>query len=268
MLAVTTHNKLRSWRFCGQMMRARRHVKEQLAATPGLIRSVSAVASPTEFLTMTIWEDRQAMFNFMSSGAHENVMWMFARWSASFWSMRWIPTTEEEGAWEELSLTSLLGTGDHSWQAALPRSPQLPPSVKGSARNIGRRFIDPSGSGIYAVTALVNVSSPQRLWALLSAARTFRHGTDHPQLLRWSIGSIEPRHFLVLTLWRDLSGSSAQVLGELRQQLRARWAMGWTAGEYEIGHWNGLRLRQLASIRTREQRMRSETGEHVGSEPI
>ncbi len=59
MLAVTTRNKLHHWRFCLPMLRARRYVREQLATTPGLIRYVSAVASPTEFLTMTVWENRQ-----------------------------------------------------------------------------------------------------------------------------------------------------------------------------------------------------------------
>src|SRR5579864_6418179 len=67
MLAVTTRNKLRSWRYSLPMIRARGYIREQLATTNGLIRYVSAIASPTEFLTMTVWENRQAMFNFMSS---------------------------------------------------------------------------------------------------------------------------------------------------------------------------------------------------------
>src|SRR5215472_4027942 len=102
MLAVTTRNKLHSIRFSLPMLRARRYVSAQLATTPGLIRYVSAIASPTEFLTLTVWENRQVMFNFMNSDAHRRFMWMFTRWSASFWSMRWMPTTMEEGAWNEL----------------------------------------------------------------------------------------------------------------------------------------------------------------------
>lgn len=74
MLAVTTRNKLRSARYSLPMMRARGFVREQLATTRGLIRYISAIASPTEFLTMTVWQNRQAMFDFMSSGAHQEFM--------------------------------------------------------------------------------------------------------------------------------------------------------------------------------------------------
>ena len=159
MLAVTTRNKLRSWRYSLPMMRARGYVREQLAATPGLIRYVSAIASPTEFLTMTVWENRQAMFNFMSSGAHQEFMWMFSRWSASFWSMR------------------------------------------------------------------------------------------------WNVGIVGLRSFWILTLWRAAPEGQGDVVRLLRQRLGASWTMCWRAGEYEIGNWNGLRLRQLASARSRELRM-------------
>jgi hypothetical protein len=79
MFAVTTRNKLHSWRFCLPMLRARHHVKAQLAAAPGLIREVTAIAGLTEFLTLTVWESRQAMHALMSDGALESVMWMFAR---------------------------------------------------------------------------------------------------------------------------------------------------------------------------------------------
>src|SRR5579863_293685 len=126
MLAVTTRNKLRSWHFSVPMMRAQRYVREQLMATPGLIRYTSAIASPTEFLTMTVWENRQAMFNFMSSGAHQEFMWMFSRWSASFWSMRWIPTDAEDGAWDGLSLKNLVEPDEQYRRDARPQAPPLP----------------------------------------------------------------------------------------------------------------------------------------------
>ncbi len=41
--------------------------------------------------------------------------------------------------------------------------------------------------------------------------------------------------------------------------------MCWETGEYEIGNWNGLRLRQLASARSRELRTQNETTENTGS---
>jgi len=266
MLAVTTRNKLHHWRFCLPMLRARRYVREQLATTPGLIRYVSAIASPTEFLTMTVWENRQAMFNFMSSGAHEKFMWMCTRWSASFWSMRWVPTSIEEGAWEGLSLANLVEPDSQLLRDTRPQAPQLPLPEQLTKTSPGRRGGDPSGSGVYAITALVEADSPGHLWDLLSAAREFRHETGQSQLLRWNIGTIEPRRFWVLTLWKDVSERGTNAVCLLRQRLGASWTMCWAAGEYEIGNWNGLRLRQLASARARELRMKSETDERVGSD--
>src|SRR5579859_321038 len=143
MLAVTTRNKLRSGRYSLPMMRARGFVREQLATTQGLIRYVSAIASPTEFLTMTIWQDRQAMFNFMSSGAHQEFMWMFSRWSASFWSMRWIPTGVEEGAWQGLSLRNRIEPEEHLRSDAQPHVPHLPLSEQQAGRMSGGRLADP-----------------------------------------------------------------------------------------------------------------------------
>lgn len=268
MLAVTTRNKLHSIRFSLPMLRARRYVSAQLATTPGLIRYVSAIASPTEFLTLTVWENRQVMFNFMNSDAHRRFMWMFTRWSASFWSMRWMPTTAEEGAWNGLSLANLVEPEDQLWRAAYLQVPQLPLTEQGSAKPIGRHFTDPGASGVYAITALVETANPGHLWNLLGATLEVRLEADHPQLLRWSVGTVSPRRFLILTLWREAAGAGerAEAVCTLRQRLGASWTMCWSAGEYEIGHWNGLRLRQLASARTRQQRMESEAQEHVGSD--
>ena len=263
MLAVTTRNKLRSWRYCVPMMRARGYVREQLGTTPGLIRSVSTVASPTEFLTMTVWENRQAMFNFMSSGAHQEFMWMFSRWSASFWSMRWIPTDAEEGAWEGLSLKNLVETDEQDRSDARPQAPLLPMPLpeQQQGRMFGGRLADPGSCDVYAITALVEASSPEHYWKVLKILQEFRHKTDLPQLVRWNVAAIGPRTFWILTLWRNASGRPPDAVQVFRQRLGASWAMCWEAGEYEIGNWNGLRLRQLASARIRQQRVVVETTE-------
>jgi hypothetical protein len=255
MLAVTTRNKLRSWHYSVPMMRARGYVREQLATTPGLIRYVSAIASPTEFLTMTVWENRQAMFNFMSSGAHQEFMWMFTRWSSSFWSMRWIPTGVEEGAWQGLSLRNLVEPDEQLWSDAQPQAPQLPLPVQQPGRMTGGRLADPSGCDVYAVTALVEAASPAHVWKLLASVQGFRREAGHTRLLRWNVGTVGPRSFWILTLWRAASEGQDDVVRLLRQRLDAAWTMCWRAGEYEIGNWNGLRLRQLASARGRELRM-------------
>lgn len=255
MLAVTTRNKLRSGRYSLPMMRARGYVREQLATTHGLIRYVSAIASPTEFLTMTVWQNRQAMFNFMSSGAHQEFMWMFSRWSASFWSMRWIPTDAEEGAWQGLSLRNRIEPGEQLRCDAQPQVPQLPLSEPQAGRMPGGRLADPSGSGVYAITALVEAANPGHYWKLLASVQGFRREASHSRLLRWNIGTVGPRSLWILTLWRADSEGQHEVVRALRQRLNASWTMGWRAGEYEIGNWNGLRLRQLASARSRELRM-------------
>jgi hypothetical protein len=266
MLAVTTRNKLHSWRYSLPMMRARGHVSEQLAATPGLIRNVSAIASPTEFLTMTVWENRQSMFDFMSSGAHQEFMWMFSRWSASFWSMRWIPTGAEEGVWDGLSLGHLMESDEQLRSDARPQAPRLPLPDQQPGRIPGGRLTDPSGCDTYAITALVEAASPLHYWRLLGAAQEFRRGAGHTQLLRWNVATLGPRSFWVLTLWRDASGRPTDAVRILRQRLGASWAMCWEAGEYEIGNWNGLRMRQLASARGRKLRWQNETAENTGSD--
>jgi hypothetical protein len=255
MLAVTTRNKLKSGRYSLPMMRARGYVREQLATTHGLIRYVSAIASPTEFLTMTVWENRQSMFDFMSSGAHQEFMWMFSRWSTSFWSMRWIPTSTEHGTWGGLSLKDLVESDENIRSDAKPQVPQLPLTVQQTGRMPGGRLVDPSGCEVYAVTALVEAASPGHFWRLLRAMQEFRRGANYSQLLRWNVGTVGPRSFWILTLWRNAPEGPADVVQMFRQRLGASWAMCWEAGEYEIGNWNGLRLRQLASARSRELRM-------------
>ncbi|MHB8596309.1 MAG: antibiotic biosynthesis monooxygenase [Ktedonobacteraceae bacterium] len=263
MLAVTTRNKLRSWRYCVPMMRARGYVREQLVTTPGLIRYVSAIASPTEFLTMTVWENQQAMFNFMSSGAHQEFMWMFSRWSASFWSMRWIPTDAEDGAWDGHSLRNLMEPDEQHRRDARPQVPPLPLPEQQQGRMSGGRLADPSSCDVYAIMALVEESSPAHYWKLLKILQEFRRKADHTQLLRWNVAAIGPRSFWILTLWRNASGRPTDVVQIFRQRLGASWTMCWEAGEYEIGNWNGLRLRRLASARSRQQRMADKTGEQA-----
>ena len=62
------------------------------------------------------------------------------------------------------------------------------------------------------------------------------------------------------------SEGPAETVCALRRHLNASWTMCWTAGEYEIGNWDYLRLRQLASARNRQERMRTETIEPIGSD--
>ncbi len=245
---MTTRNKLKSVRFLVPMLTARRRVREQLReqgrSTRGLIRWADAIASPTEFFTLTLWANKQLMFNFMSSEAHREMMWMFTRWSDEFWSMRWACSECEVGAWNGLQVSRLKNKAyDQRAQTPIPeiaRGPRAGP-------------IDPSSCPVTAITAHVRVRTPLALWQLLQTWRRLRQhasSTQPPSLLRWAMGFIEADQYLLVTLWKDSDGS---VLSRLAEELRGAWLMAWQPGDYEIGHWDGLKLRQLASVAKREQ---------------
>lgn len=246
MLAVTTRNRLRSARFCLPMLRARALIARQLAQAPGLVRYASGVVSPTEFLTLTVWEDRAAMRAFMQSGAHAQLLWEFTRWTASFWGMRWEPGGEEHGAWNGARLARTAARPQ-------PLSPLarvgLLPARRPLAGPTGPRpasgAVEPRESGLFA--ALAVCAGPR---ALLAGRALGRRLAERPASaagpVRWSVGLDLPCQALVVSLWRDEPGAREQALRLLAEGLGATWAMCWEPGDYEIGHWDGLRLRQAA----------------------
>jgi len=243
-LAVTTRNQLRSMRFCVPMLRARRLIADQLTHQPGLLRYASGVSSPIEFFTLTVWRDRESMQRFMQTGAHEQHMWLFSRWSASFWGMRWEPTSLELETWSGLALarhdpeprpvSPLVATG--LLPGHVPRAGPLGPRPETSA-------VEPSGSGVFALTA--------RFEGARSALGAWRRGRVQPASLdnsppmRSGVGLDLPSQALSINLYRDEPGLRERALGDA-QASGATWAMCWHPADYEIGHWNHLRLRQLA----------------------
>ena len=232
MLAVTTRNRLRSARFCVPMLLARREIARQLATQPGLLRYASGMTSPTEFFTLTIWQHREAMQRFMQSGAHERNMWQFMRWTSSFWGMRWDPVTQSTPQ----LISPLVGAGLLAPRVPLagPLGPRPEPSFE------LRR------SGFTCVTAVFEgVQSSLRLRAAASRLRMRRR--EDPRLLRWTVGLDFPPRGLVIALWQDVPESIADLLSD------ATWLGTWQAGDYEIGHWDGLRLRQAARRRMRDR---------------
>ncbi|MGH2767582.1 MAG: antibiotic biosynthesis monooxygenase, partial [Actinomycetota bacterium] len=104
-LAVTTRSHLRRARFFLPMLRASLRIRRQLAVAPGCIRFASIIMGTKEFWTLTVWESRQKMLDFMKSGEHEDIMWEFSNWLDSFWLMRWRPTQEEQGEWNGVRLS-------------------------------------------------------------------------------------------------------------------------------------------------------------------
>jgi len=253
-LAVTTRNRLRSVRFCLPMLLARRQIAHQLASQPGLLRYASGISTPTEFFTLTVWENREFMQRFMQTGAHEQLMWRFTTWTSSFWGMRWEAgaETDEFGAWDGLRLSKL--------QANLrPRSPLitaglLPPSAP-RAGPFGPRpevtAVEPRASGMFALTARFN--GP--IAAAHAVHRHWPHGRQAAvagdvSCVRSGVGVDWSPQALAISLWRDGPDRRARALAEATE-LGASWAMCWQPADYEIGHWDGLRLRQAARRRAR-----------------
>lgn len=220
------------------MLQARRRVREQLRQTRGLIRWADAIASPTEFFTLTLWTGKQTIFDFTGSDAHREMMWMFTQWSDEFWSMRWAAGEHESGDWDGLRLGDPANRS-YPWQARTP----IPDIALGPRRGAGS--IDPSHCHVAAITAHVSTSDPRVLVRLVQSYRQLkRHASRPPGLLRCSLGSIERNEYLLLTLWRDYEDSFFLSLPRL---LPGAWVKEWQPGDYEIGHWDGLKVRKLAA---------------------
>src|SRR5919197_3365016 len=217
MLAVTTRNRLRSPRFCLPMLRARRLIARQLATQSGLLRYASGIVSPTEFLTLTVWEEREAMRAFMQTGAHERLMWHFTHWTASFWAMRWDPATEGVEA-RPISPLVAVGLLPERVSRAGPLGPRPESSI-----------LEPRGCGLMCVTAWFDgVRGATLAWQTTRRLRS--------KAVRCSGGFDVPPQGLVIGILKDQPQTPELLAG-------ADWVTCWQPAEYEIGHWDGLRLR-------------------------
>ncbi|MEO7555528.1 MAG: hypothetical protein ABIV94_02845 [Acidimicrobiales bacterium] len=265
LFVVTTRSRLKDVRFFPAMYLASRRIRQQLRDTGEVVRWASVVAGPTEFWTITAWRSRHDMQLFMRSGAHDEIMWLFARWLRSFWLMRWRPTTEEIGAWQGATLA--------------PPAADEGPLVDDAERAARRALLDralaelprlraatgPSGAATYetspgaerrraevgnAAGAVVRLQvAPWRTFGALAELRELR--TDcgsRPGLLRIAVGIGRPGEVYLLGLWANPEGPSellaSPTVRDLHQRLGERcWAIAWTP-ENEFGHWDGLRVRR------------------------
>lgn len=140
--------------------------------------------------------------------------------------MRWDPSTnadefgaDEFGTWDGLRLAG-------AQRDTAPASPLLLTGVLPSravlAGPLGPRprvsSTEPRPSGVFAMTS----------------------GIDFP-----------PRT-LAISVRTDEPGARAAAIDAARRR-GATWAKCWDAADYEIGHWQGLRLRQLARRRTQTE---------------
>lgn len=120
MFAVVTHSRLRGPHVFPRMLGATLEIRRDLRRARGLIRAANVIAGPTEFVTLTTWLDRDDMYAFMRSGAHERIMWSWPRWLSAFWLTRMAPTEHEVGRWRGTTLGRLATAGGPGHSAFAP----------------------------------------------------------------------------------------------------------------------------------------------------
>lgn len=262
--AVTTRSRLRGIHRFPQMFVSSLRIKRQLAATPGCVRFASIVAGPREFWTITVWESRDKMLDFMRSGVHEQIMWQVGRWLRSFWLMRWRPTDDEYGAWDAQPLSPSRARRRQSRQrtqqekAALEAALEAMPVLKASA--------GPDGAPTYATSATARrqgklVSGAAALVVRLKADSLGRSGrgwremrrigerlaTDE-SVLRSVVGVSGLYEHYALAVLRDEAACARFLDDPHLQQVAEEWGDGYWAMRWrpmnEFGHWDTLRLRR------------------------
>lgn len=261
LLVVTTRSRLRGVRQFPAMFLATRRVRRQLAATEGVVRWASVIASPTEFWTITVWRSRHEMQEFMRSDAHGDIMWDFRRLLRSLWLVRWRPTAREVGSWRGVRVASHPEHGS-TWRMAGPAGLVEPaglavlPELREAAGPDGVISYDSSPGArraraqLKGVGGAVMVLQTPRRGAPLALLRLKRHQRrlfSDPALLRSIVGLGSGGHCCLLTVWRTPADAARLLESPWAQALQLRygerlWANEW-APESEFGHWDGLRLR-------------------------
>jgi len=251
MFAITTRNKLRSRRYALHMVRAWLRVRRQLYATPGMLRYTTGIANLTEFYTCTLWETEMEMFAFMSSGAHRDMMWNFNRWSDSFWAMRWDATEDELGNWDVANTHT---DGNFSSNANLsPGAAKLPTSKDNYvSRWLAEQGVipkpdmpeQPSGiPGTTSVLARVPINSPQAWLKLRRILSPWRK--ENNDLLRFAI-VVGLKECFVIAVWEvGAMEESRLLMATLLRYFPKSWTMRFRGHDFEVGHWDKLRLREI-----------------------
>ncbi|MGI9194531.1 MAG: hypothetical protein ACR2FO_08515 [Actinomycetota bacterium] len=252
-------------RFFFPMLRASLRIRKQLKVSPGCVRFASIIMGPREFWTITVWETRQKMIDFMRSGEHEEIMWDFSKWLKSFWLMRWRPTEDEQGTWTGLPLgtKSALGTEaapkrSKSQQKALDAVWDQMPRLKAAASPSGAAAFDYAPTqrrarrlvaGGVSATLRLEVPAGQTFAGWRAVRRLRANLLDNPDVLRCAFGVARASELYALTVFRHDQAWREFDTSEMVEGLRQRWPDGvWTMrwdAENEFGHWDGLRLRRV-----------------------
>lgn len=267
MFVVTTRSRLRGARFFPSMLLGTIRIRRQLATNPDVVRWASVVAGPTEFWTITVWRSRNDMVEFMRSGAHDDIMWLFSKWLRSFWLMRWSPGELELGEWKGLRMTQAepdyaaltAPVADERLAAVLEHLPRLKAATSSSgvacydattfARRRRAEVGDTSGAVIYLKVP------PHRLDRGYAAMRRLRHQLRYvgsgEGFARCALGVGRLGEIYLLLVWKSRGGARDALsceamagLARLAGQLGGVcWGNEWIP-ENEFGNWDGLRLRR------------------------
>lgn len=258
LLIVTTRSRLHSARHFPLMFVMTRRVRRQLAKTEGLVRWASVVSSPTEFWTITAWNSRHSMQEFMRSDAHGDIMWDFDKLLSSLWLVRWRPTERETGAWAGTTLAPHAPAVKPPVkdQFAWPAAAHLVPPLTDSVGPDGRISFDASPDarrnremiqGVGGAVLSVQTSRLQAPLALLRLARQRRQMFADPALLRSVVGLGSGGSCYLLSVWRSPEEAAGLLDSDWAERMRQSygdrfWANEWLP-ESEFGNWDGLRLR-------------------------
>lgn len=260
LFAVTTRSRLRGpWLF-PHMMIASLRVRRQLKRDDQVVRWASIVAGPSEFWTITVWRSRHDMQEFMRSGAHDDIMWLFSKWLRSFWLMRWRPGPGELGQWKGIHLAQeephdpTAGNGKRAplLEQALEHLPKLR-NIMGADGSITyestpyarrrRAEVGNAGGGVIHIHT-DPYRTPQAYLALRALRREVAGSED---LLRSVVGVSRPGDVYLLSVWSDREAMrrllTSPSVRELQRQWPGLWLNEWIP-ENEFGHWDGLRLRR------------------------
>lgn len=241
MFAIVTRNKLRSHRHAASMVWAWWHIRRQLAETPGMLRYTTGIANLREFYTLTLWERELDMYRFMSSDAHAQMMWNFRKWDESFWSMRFNPCEEEIGEWHERRFAGAeRDTGTFA--------DAVPDELLSHLPVLQQFRMQPAGCRTLRIDAVIGrVPAPSPL-AILRVRRALRSWHDAGAVSR-SVVAVGPGECLLVAVpARPQSEQARTMLTRLDERLPEAWGMRFHLTDFEIGHWDQLRLRELADV--------------------
>jgi hypothetical protein len=259
-VVVVTRSHLRDLTYYPQMATATLRVRRQLSQAPGVVRWASMSAGPREFWTITAWNSRHLMQEFMRSDAHGEIMWSFSRWLDSFWLTRWRPTEDEVGHWDGIELASDRPREEHDpahepevAARALAAIPRLRAAFGGgvAAHYEHAPHVQRQRRRVRAAGALcVRLSGGRRRLPLaLDALGRLRTDLEVRDTV-FGVGRGVGRggEVFLIAPWTDRAALGRYIDGPAVSELTRRWGgdiwVGRWHAEHELGHWDGRRLRR------------------------